>query len=85
MLAMPSTGAAAREVVEAYGQDAGSHPVGTGAYQLLRSEYQRGSKTVLVANPKYRKSTWDWSSDAPEDQSLVKAMGGQAGACDRTH
>ena len=34
MLAMPSTGAAAREVVETYGQDIGSHPVGTGAYQL---------------------------------------------------
>ena len=77
MLAMPSTGASAREVIETYGQDIGSHPVGTGAYQLLRSEYQRGSKTVLVANPKYRKRTWDWTSDAPEDQALIKAMQGK--------
>ena len=74
MLAMPSTGAAAREVVETYGQDIGSHPIGTGAYQLLRSEYQRGSKTVLVANPTYRKRTWDWTSEVPEDQALIKAM-----------
>jgi oligopeptide transport system substrate-binding protein len=77
MLAMPSTGAAAREVVETYGQDIGSHPVGTGAYQLLRSEYQRGNKTVLVANSKYRKRTWDWTSEAPEDQALIKAMQGK--------
>ncbi len=77
MLAMPSTGASAREVVETYGQDIGSHPVGTGAYQLLRSEYQRGNKTVLVANPKYRKRTWDWTSDAPEDQALIKSMQGK--------
>ena len=74
MLAMPSTGAAAREVVETYGQDIVSHPIGTGAYQLLRSEYQRGSKTVLVANPTYRKRTWDWTSEVPEDQALIKAM-----------
>ncbi len=77
MLAMPSTGASAREVVDSYGGDIGSHPVGTGAYQLLRSEYQRGSKTVLIANPTYRKRTWDWASDAPEDQALVKAMRGK--------
>ncbi len=46
MLAMPSTGASAREAVEMYGLDYGSNPVGTGAYQLLKSEYKRTSKTA---------------------------------------
>ena len=56
LLAMPATSASAREAVERYGLDYGSNPVGTGAYQLLRSEYKRASKTVLVKNPNYRKS-----------------------------
>lgn len=77
ILAMPSTGAAAREVVEMYGQDIGSHPVGTGPYQLKRDEYKRGSSTVLIANPTYRKRIWDWTSNAPEDQALIKAMTGK--------
>ena len=77
MLAMPSTGASAREAVERYGLDYGSNPVGTGAYQLLKSEYKRSSKTVLVKHPNYRKRTWDWTSDAPEDQALIKAMRGK--------
>jgi oligopeptide transport system substrate-binding protein len=77
ILAMPSTGAAAREVVEFYGQDIGAHPVGTGPYLLKRDEYKRGSLTVLVANPTYRKRTWDWTSSAPGDQALIKAMTGK--------
>ncbi|MBL8309570.1 MAG: heme-binding protein [Burkholderiales bacterium] len=77
LLAMPSTGASAHEVIAAYGLDSGSHPVGTGPFQLLQSEYKRGSKTVLVRNPTYRKRTWDWTSGAPEDQTLIKAMQGK--------
>ena len=77
ILAMPSTGAAAREVVAMYGLDIGSHPVGTGPYQLKRDEYKRGSSTVLVSNASYRKHTWDWTSAAPEDQALIKAMTGK--------
>lgn len=77
MLAMPATGASAREAVETYGLEIGSHPVGTGSFQLVQSEYKRGSKTVLMKNPKYRKRTWDWTSAAPEDQALIKAMQGK--------
>jgi oligopeptide transport system substrate-binding protein len=77
ILAMPSTGAAAREVVDFYGLDIGSHPVGTGPYQLKRDEYKRGNVTVLVANPTYRPHTWDWTSSAPEDQAIIKAMTGK--------
>mgnify|MGYP000111576523 CR=1 FL=1 len=44
--------AVAREVIEAYGDDSNSHPVGTGAYRL--KHYVRSSKIVLEANPGYR-------------------------------
>ena len=77
LLAMPASGATAREAVEMYGLDYGSNPVGTGAYQLLRGEYKRASKTVLVKNPNYRKRTWDWASDAADDQALIKTMRGK--------
>jgi len=52
-LADPATmGAVAREVVEAYGDKVGEHPVGTGPYRL--AEWKRSSRMVLVRNPSYR-------------------------------
>ncbi len=56
VLAVPNTAALAREVVEAYGNDLGAHPVGTGPY-LLKA-YQRSSRIVLEANPAYRATTY---------------------------
>jgi ABC-type transport system substrate-binding protein len=52
VLAVPLAGAVAREAIEAYGDDAGSHPVGTGPFML--DKYVRSSKIVLRANPDYR-------------------------------
>ncbi len=75
ILAMPSTGASAREVVDFYGPQIGSHPVGTGPFML--GEYKRASKTVLIANPNFRAMKWDFKSDAPEDQATIKAMTGK--------
>jgi ABC-type transport system substrate-binding protein len=54
IFAMPTLGALAREVVEFYGDDIGSHPVGTGPYQL--KEWVRSHKIVLEANPDYRET-----------------------------
>ena len=48
-LAVPSVVAQAREVVDAYANDIGAHPVGTGPYVL--GEYRRSARIVLVANP----------------------------------
>jgi oligopeptide transport system substrate-binding protein len=45
-------GACAQEVVDAAGRDIGGRPVGTGPYML--KEWKRGSRVVLVANPRYR-------------------------------
>jgi ABC-type transport system substrate-binding protein len=57
VLAMQLAGAVAREVIEAYGEDSNSHPVGTGAFMLAR--YVRSSKIVLKANPGYREQYFE--------------------------
>ncbi len=56
VLAFPLSGAVAREAIETYGDDAASHPVGTGPFRLKR--YVRSSKIVLEANPGYRSRLW---------------------------
>jgi ABC-type transport system substrate-binding protein len=49
--------AVAREVVEKYGEDIGSHPVGTGPFRL--TFWKRSSKMVLERNPNFREDHWD--------------------------
>jgi len=61
----------AREVVEATNGDIRARPVGTGAYRLR--EWQRGTKVVLDANPKYRTLHFPTSTD-PALAALVKIM-----------
>ena len=56
--------AVAREVVEHYGDDIGSHPVGTGPYVL--GPWKRSSRIVLLANPNYREEHFD-GDPAPDD------------------
>ncbi len=57
--------AVAREVVERYGDDIGSHPVGTGAYRL--AFWKRSSKLVFEANPGYREEYFE-GEPAPGDR-----------------
>jgi ABC-type transport system substrate-binding protein len=57
-LAAPGlVGALAREVVEAYGDKVGEHPVGTGPFVL--AQWQRSSRIVLARNPGYREVFYD--------------------------
>ena len=49
--------AVAREVVEKYGEDFGSHPVGTGPFRL--AFWKRSSKMILERNPNYREAYWE--------------------------
>jgi ABC-type transport system substrate-binding protein len=49
--------AVAREVVEHYGDDIISHPVGTGPYRL--TSWKRSSKMVFEANPNFREEYFD--------------------------
>jgi len=56
VLAIALSGAVAREVIDAYGEDANSHPVGSGPFVL--GKYTRSSKIELLANPAYRERHW---------------------------
>jgi ABC-type transport system substrate-binding protein len=56
--------AVAREVVEHYGDDIGSHPVGTGPYRL--AHWKRSSKLVFEANPNFREEYFD-GQPLPDD------------------
>jgi ABC-type transport system substrate-binding protein len=51
------TGAVAREVVEAYGDRIGDHPVGTGPFRL--TEWKRSSRITLSRNTGYREVLYD--------------------------
>lgn len=76
ILAMPSTIAVTREGVEAYRDDIGAHPIGTGAYML--KTYERGRRVVLEAHPYYRGFVWDFEAGPdPADKELVASMKGR--------
>ena len=76
ILAMPTLGALAREVVEHYGADIPAHPVGTGPYQL--KEWTRGHKMVLEANPAYRESYFESQpGNDPVDQEIAARLKGK--------
>jgi len=77
ILAMPTLGAQAREVVERYGADIGAHPVGTGPFVLR--EWRRSSRIVLERNPDFREETFDAEppADDPVAQRLYREMKGK--------
>jgi len=71
VLAVPNTAAMAREVVEAYGNDIGAHPVGTGPYVL--GQYKRSSRIELLANPGYRVVTYTPAGPLPPASEAIAA------------
>ena len=77
ILAMCNVGAQAREVVERYGTDIGSHPVGTGPYRL--AEWRRSSRIALARNENYREMYYDAEppADDPISQKLHAEMKGK--------
>ena len=64
------TGAVAREVVEAYGDKVGEHPVGTGPYRL--AQWKRSSRMLLQRNPNYREVLYD--EHPPADDARLQAI-----------
>lgn len=76
ILAMPTLGAVAREVIEAYAGNTNAHPVGTGPFVLKK--WIPASKIFLEANPNYREVIWNFAASAdPEDQRIVAQMKGK--------
>lgn len=67
----------AREVVEKYGNDIQSHPIGSSAYYL--KEWVRGQRIILEKNPNWRGGVWDFkpSGKDPYDEVIVKQMQGK--------
>ena len=75
-----SLAAVAREVVLAHRDEshrAMEHPVGTGAFRL--TEWTRGQKIVLEANPGYRDETYPapGTGSQPGDPSIAKGLVGR--------
>ena len=69
--------AVAREVVEKYGNDFGSHPVGTGAYKLV--SWKRSSRMVFEYNPDFREAYFEGepAADDLEGQQILAQMKGK--------
>ena len=69
--------AMAREVVERYDTDIGSHPVGTGPYRI--SEWKRSSRMVLEYNTNFREAYWDAEPNADDlnGQAMLKQFKGK--------
>ena len=70
-------GAVAREVVDAYGDQVGAHPIGTGPFRL--AEWRRSSRIVLERNPTYREVVYDAepNPDDIEGQALLQKFKGR--------
>ncbi len=67
------TGAMAREVVEAYGDDIGAHPVGTGPFRL--HSWRRASRIELVRNPGFREQIF--GAEPAEGDAYAQALAKQ--------
>jgi ABC-type transport system substrate-binding protein len=68
--------AVAREVIEHYKDDAGSHPVGTGPYVL--AFWKRSSRMIFEPNPNYREDYFDGEpppGDKDAEEILAKMKG----------
>jgi ABC-type transport system substrate-binding protein len=62
--------AVAREVAEKYGEDFGSHPVGTGPWKL--AFWKRSSKMVFERNPGYREEYFE--AEPPADDARAQEI-----------
>ena len=76
VMAMPLAMGMAREVVEHYGDDVRSHPVGTGPFFL--KSWRPSSRIVLEANPNYREDYYTGSKgETPEDHAIYERLQGK--------
>jgi ABC-type transport system substrate-binding protein len=69
------TCAVAREVAEHYGDDFGSHPVGTGPWRL--AFWKRSSKMAFEKNPNYREEYFDAEATDDRGREILAQMKGR--------
>jgi ABC-type transport system substrate-binding protein len=69
------TCAVAREVAEHYGDDFGSHPVGTGPWRL--AFWKRSSKMAFEKNPNYREEHFDAEATDDRGREILAQMKGR--------
>jgi ABC-type transport system substrate-binding protein len=71
-----TSGAVAREVVEAYVDDPMAHPVGTGPFRL--AQWRRASRIVLDRNPRFREPVFATVGAGPEPhlQAAARQLAG---------
>ena len=70
-LALPATGAVAKEVTDAYGSQVGNHPVGSGPFSM--AQWKRSDKITLAANKGYHQ-VWQGKHLPIVDKVEVKIM-----------
>ena len=76
VLAQQNLAAVAREVVEFYGDDVGTHPVGTGPFQLISA--REGSRLVLIANRHFREERFNAEpADDPVSRQIAAELKGR--------
>ena len=74
ILTLPYTSPMAKEVVEKYGAEIGSHPVGTGPFIL--TEWIRGNKLVYKRNPNYHEVLYPSEGEnGDKEKGLLKDAG----------
>ena len=76
VMAMPALSAVAREVIEAYPREPGTHPIGTGPFRV--AEWQRSHRILLEANPDFRAVVFSEVASIPSDQPIASALHGKA-------
>jgi len=77
ILATTATGAVAKEVMDAHGNQAGNHPIGTGPFVV--SQWQRSFQITLSKNPQYRQTPFDGDAgNDPVAQSIAAHLKGKA-------
>ncbi len=70
-MALPATGAVAREAAQRYGSQLGNHPVGSGPFRI--GEWKRSDRITLLANPDYH-GRWEGRKLPLVDRVEVKIM-----------
>ncbi|MDP1980627.1 ABC transporter substrate-binding protein [Undibacterium sp.] len=75
ILATTATGAMAKEVVDAYGNQVGNHPIGTGPFIL--GTWQRSFRIELLANPQYRKTLFNDQGTDDATKKIAASLAGQ--------